>query len=60
MREQQCRDPDARFRQRLGQRQASRTVGEGVHVDAELIAPSSLPYGGRVLRGRERIAKWFG
>ncbi len=32
---------------------------EGVHPEAELIVPESMPYGGGVYRGRERIAKWF-
>jgi ketosteroid isomerase-like protein len=30
-----------------------------VHREAELIAPETMPYGGGVYRGRERIAKWF-
>jgi len=34
-------------------------LGNAVHVDAELIAPNSLPYGGGVFQGRERIAQWF-
>ena len=34
-------------------------LGGSVHLNAELIAPESLPYGGGVFRGRERIAQWF-
>ncbi len=34
-------------------------LGDGVRVDAELIVPNSLPYGGGVFHGRERIAQWF-
>jgi hypothetical protein len=34
-------------------------LGEGVHVDAELIVPSSLPYGGGVFHGCKRTAKWL-
>jgi ketosteroid isomerase-like protein len=29
------------------------------HADVELIVPESMPYGGGVYRGRERIEKWF-
>lgn len=34
-------------------------LGDAVHVDAELIAPNSMPYGGGVFHGRDRIAQWF-
>jgi ketosteroid isomerase-like protein len=34
-------------------------LGDFVHPDAELIAPASMPSGGGVFRGRERIAQWF-
>jgi ketosteroid isomerase-like protein len=34
-------------------------LDESVHPDAELIAPDSMPYGGGLFRGRERIAQWF-
>jgi ketosteroid isomerase-like protein len=34
-------------------------LGDSVHPDAELIAPDSMPYGGGLFRGRERIAQWF-
>jgi ketosteroid isomerase-like protein len=34
-------------------------LGDAVHLDAELAAPGSMPYGGGVFRGRERIARWF-
>jgi ketosteroid isomerase-like protein len=34
-------------------------LDDSVHPDAELIAPHSMPYGGGLFRGRERIAKWF-
>jgi hypothetical protein len=34
-------------------------LADPVHVDAELIAPTSMPYGGGVFRGRERIPQWF-
>jgi ketosteroid isomerase-like protein len=32
---------------------------DAVHADVELIVPESMPYGGGVYRGRERIEKWF-
>ena len=34
-------------------------LDDSVHPDAELIAPDSMPYGGGVFQGRERIAQWF-
>jgi ketosteroid isomerase-like protein len=34
-------------------------VGDALHVDAELIAPDSLPYGGGVFEGRERVLRWL-
>jgi ketosteroid isomerase-like protein len=34
-------------------------LGDTVHADVELIVPESMPYGGGVYRGRERIEKWF-
>jgi ketosteroid isomerase-like protein len=34
-------------------------LGDSLHPDAELVAPDSMPYGGGVFRGRERIAQWF-
>jgi ketosteroid isomerase-like protein len=30
-----------------------------LHPDAELIVPESMPYGGGVFRGQQRIEKWF-
>jgi len=30
-----------------------------VHPEVELIVPDSMPYGGGVFRGRERIEQWF-
>ena len=30
-----------------------------IHPQAELIVPESMPYGGGVFRGRERIEQWF-
>ena len=30
-----------------------------MHPDAELIVPESMPYGGGVFRGQERIEQWF-
>jgi ketosteroid isomerase-like protein len=30
-----------------------------MHPEAELIVPDSMPYGGGVFRGRERIEQWF-
>jgi ketosteroid isomerase-like protein len=32
---------------------------DAVHADVELIVPDSMPYGGGVYRGRERMEKWF-
>jgi ketosteroid isomerase-like protein len=34
-------------------------LGDALHADAELVAPDSMPYGGGVFRGRERIEQWF-
>jgi ketosteroid isomerase-like protein len=30
-----------------------------LHPEAELIVPESMPYGGGVFRGQQRIEKWF-
>jgi hypothetical protein len=34
-------------------------LGDSVHPGAELMLPESVPYGGGVFRGRDRIAQWF-
>ena len=34
-------------------------LGDWLHPEAELVVPESMPYGGGVYRGRDRIEKWF-
>ncbi len=34
-------------------------LGDALHANTELIVPDSLPYGGGVFEGRERILRWF-
>jgi ketosteroid isomerase-like protein len=34
-------------------------LADWLHPQAELVVPESMPYGGGVYRGQERIEKWF-